>query len=333
MQIARHIAEQPTTIVESYRSAARTLETYAPGPIGRVLLIGSGSSFNAGTVALPSMRAAFAGEVSVVGPQDFLRRPDTVPVRGTLAVVVSQSGASATSLEVARRAAAMGCATLVLTANAESAAAALGLPLVLMPAGDETIGPKTKGYVASVAALQAIAARFGADIADPAELAPNLEAALAAAETRAKALAPALDKVDTILVAGDGADFGTALEGSLKIAEIAGIPTAAYTIEEALHGRLHGLSERSLVLAIAADEVGRTEASTVREALAPHGIAVETVAAGPTDALPTPWCTLASTFLFQYMAVELALRRGREPDLMRYPGLTRRLAIKVDDSQ
>ena len=67
----------------------------------------------------------------------------------------------------------------------------------------------------------------------------------------AEALVPELADVDWIMVCGRGPQYGIALEASLKIAEIAGIPSAAFPWEEALHGRLHGLTARSLALFIA----------------------------------------------------------------------------------
>jgi len=48
--------------------------------------------------------------------------------------------------------------------------------------------------------------------------------------------------------------------------------------------------------------------------------------------LSGPWSLVAATFFFQALAVELCLRRGREPDLMHYPALTRQLDIKTDNT-
>ena len=53
--------------------------------------------------------------------------------------------------------------------------------------------------------------------------------------------------LDYLVVSGTGRFFGIALEASLKIAEIAGLPTAGFETEELLHGRLHGLSANGLV--------------------------------------------------------------------------------------
>ncbi|WP_210324596.1 SIS domain-containing protein [Chelatococcus reniformis] len=317
-------------MIETVRAIGPLLEAHDFTGIEHVTLVGSGSSLNAATAAAAFVGAADSLTAEAMGATPFLARRRLPNAKAALVVVLTQTGASATSIAAARAAADAGARILVITANGDSDAARLALPTLLLPIGAETIGPKTKGYAASCAALFALAARLGAPVPEPPGLHTALMAALAAAARRAGALAAGLDAADHVMVAGDGASHGIALEGSLKIAEIAGLPTSAYTMEEMLHGRLHGLTEHSLCMPIATDAPAQAEAQRVREVMAPLGVRVEPVEAAPARDLPAPWSTLAAAFVFQHLAVALCLRRGRDPDLMRYPGLTHRFDIKTD---
>ena len=144
--------------------------------------------------------------------------------------------------------------------------------------------------------------------------------------------------LDYLVVSGTGRFFGIALEASLKIAEIAGLPTAGFETEELLHGRLHGLSANGLVVMIAGDAGELEIAVATTRAMAERDVRVlvlnMTGSPSPWDWLQitgvgrAPMDTLAAIVPFQWLAVHLALGRGMVPELMRYPGLSAALAIK-----
>src|SRR5262249_48801651 len=117
-----------------------------------------------------------------------------------------------------------------------------------------------------------------------------------------------------------------------------GLPAAGFSIEEALHGRLHGLGPRSIGLLIAADAGELAIASRTAEAMGERGVTVRILnlcdRPSPFDwtrlaPLPAPLDTVTAILPFQWLAVALALRRGLDPDAMRYPGLSRALDIKL----
>jgi glucosamine--fructose-6-phosphate aminotransferase (isomerizing) len=217
--------------------------------------------------------------------------------------------------------------TLLVTAEASSPLAALGAPLHIMPVGPEPVGPKTKGFLGSVATLLVFAGHAAGFEA------ARLDAALDPAHERAEALAASLDEVDALLVAGHGAAHGLALEASLKVAEMAGIPSAAFAWEEALHGRLHGLTPRSLLLLLAGGEAEATEAHRAREAMAARGCRIEVASPGdpawdPAE-LGAGFRWFGPALILQWLAVLLAERRGLRPEEMRHGALSAALAIKL----
>ena len=136
MQITNFMAEQPRAIVASFREAGRRFREVGVAGREAVTLVGSGSSLNASLFA-----GHFIGEARVVPPADFLGRPRRKAEAGETVVVLTQSGASATSVAAARKARDEGAGVIVVTANGNGTAAGLGLPTVLLPIGDEPIGP------------------------------------------------------------------------------------------------------------------------------------------------------------------------------------------------
>ena len=68
---------------------------------------------------------------------------------------------------------------------------------------------------------------------------------------------------------------GRAMEASLKIAEMSGVPAAAFALEEMLHGRLHGLTVRSLGILIAADAEQREASLRAAAVMAEHGVRID----------------------------------------------------------
>jgi len=331
--IETFIREQPAALDRSLAAARAFASTWAPGACDGIALVGSGSSFNALQVARPRFVAARRGPVLIHEPADFVAELDNLTAR-PLVIVLSQSGASATSILAAKAAVAARLPTLALTAASAGPLVSSGAQLLHMPVGDEPVGPKTKGFLGSVAMLFVLGEALGARASEAmtgALLAPIIEPAGDAAA----ALVPSLADVDGIVVAGRRANYGIALEASLKIAEMSGIPAAAFPTEELLHGRLHGLTPKSVAFLIAEGRDEIAEAERVRAVMAGHGGRVVIVDPAGAHwpgglALPAPWSALGLLLPFQWLAVLLARARGLEPEAMRHGSLSGELAIKTD---
>ncbi|WP_454855466.1 SIS domain-containing protein [Rhizobium binxianense] len=337
MSIETFIAEQGDIVAKTLERADAA--AFAEGVLAydRVLLVGSGSSLNALTIVRPWLQAALGRPVEVVNPAVLLRDIEAV-FGNPLVVILSQSGTSSTSIDAARLVREKGWQTVVITADPQSPIGVLALPMILLPIGEEPIGPKTKGFTASIAACFSLAASLvGRSL--PALSPAAVDAALDASSRAVPVLIGPERLPSYIVIAGSGRHFGVALEASLKIAEIAGVATAGFEPEELLHGRLHGTDADSLVVMIAADEEERNLASHTTVVMAERGVKVVllnlTDAATPFDWLRIdagavrPLDTILASIPFQRLAVDLALRRKMIPEAMTYPGLSRALAIKT----
>jgi len=333
MPIPTFIREQPAALDRCMAAIQHFAGTWKPRAFDGIALVGTGSSYNALTVARRRFVAARRGPVSLHQPDDIIAELADAAA-DPLVIVLSQSGASSTSIAAAQAAVLAGLPTLAITASFDSLLARAGAEVLHLPVGPEPVGPKTKGFLGSMAMLLQTAELLGAPAMQPmagAALAPLIEPARLAAA----ALVPSLSEVDQIVVAGRAANYGVALEATLKITEMAGIPTSALPTEELLHGRLHGMTERSIALIIADGERERTEARRAREVMARRNCRIEVIerssALWPGDSLPPgPWNALGLILPFQWLAVLLAEARGLNPEAMRHGSLSPELAIKTD---
>jgi fructoselysine-6-P-deglycase FrlB-like protein len=333
MPILTFIREQPGALDRCMAAMQDFAATWKPRAFDGIALVGTGSSYNALTVARRRFVTARRGPVSLHQPDDFIAELADAAAN-PLVIVLSQSGASATSIAAAHAAVLAGLPTLAITASLSSLLARAGADVLHLPVGPEPVGPKTKGFLGSMAMLLQTAELLGATTMQPmtgAALAPLIEPARLAAA----ALVPSLSDVDQIIVAGRAANYGVALEATLKITEMAGLPTSALPTEELLHGRLHGMTEQSIALIIADGERERTEARRARDVMARRNCRIEVIerssALWPADSMPpSPWNALGLILPFQWLAVLLAEARGFRPEAMRHGSLSPELAIKTD---
>lgn len=343
MLLGTYIREQ-ATILSGLASAVA--DTLARCPAlqqtpQRIVLLGTGSSMNALLAAAEALETATGATVVAKEPEAFLRLPPKMNRQATLVLAASQSGMSIQTIEAVSLAVKSGFPTLVITGDGNSLITKTGADVLVMPIGEETVGPKTKGYSATVLSAFAVAAKFRGWHLDLTSLAGPLtltiETGLAAAQT----LLNTFGVPDYILVAGQGQHLGSALETGLKIAEISGVPTASFDTEEALHGHCYGTTKQSLVLVIAQTETEARVAANLGEALAELGprlallnlsghatrfdLAVSWPIAPGYDWLAAIWAPIP----LQWYGCELAKARGIDPDKMIYPDLGKKLNVRI----
>jgi fructoselysine-6-P-deglycase FrlB-like protein len=280
--------------------------------------------------------------VRVRGPLAFLAEIAGEHRRKGVAIFLSQTGTSTTTVEAVQRARSLGWRAVTLTAERHSPIGAAAGELVVMPVGREPVGPKTKGYTASVLTLLLLARALAAEETVPAGFTADLARLIAYGRGAVAELAETCEGGDFFLVMGQERHYGTALEASLKLSEMSGVAAAAFDTEEAFHGRFHGLGMFSIALFVAATPVQHDLAATGAAVLADLGIRSRILnlapsLPGPHDfALPWPATDrypeldlISAIVPFQLLACELARRKGLPPERMRYPDLSQRLRIKT----
>lgn len=243
--------------------------------------------------------------------------------QGALFIAISQSGKSPDLLRNAQAAKVAGARVVALVNVADSPLAALADTVIPLHAGPERSVAATKSYLAALAAVLHLCARWR----DDAELGTALQAlpdALRAGwDADWSALVDGLAGAHNLFVVGRGYGLGIALEAALKFKETCGLHAEAFSAAEVKHGPMALVGPDFPVLCFAQDD--DTLDSTLAVArefrgrgaqvfvAAPglHGAGVLPVA-GSLPALCTPLLAIQS---FYRAASALALRRGFNPDV------------------
>jgi glucoselysine-6-phosphate deglycase len=135
--------------------------------------------------------------------------------------------------------------------------------------GEETVGPKTKGYSATVLCLILLCLELGKarGQADKTvyEKAYSLlgnafsmaEGNIAASVKWAKLHTESFVKAPHMMIVSEGANYPAMLEGALKVLECLYIPVTAYEFEEYLHGVQCSIDENSYIIFVIPDGPNR----------------------------------------------------------------------------
>jgi fructoselysine-6-P-deglycase FrlB-like protein len=244
----------------------------------RLLFTGCGTSFHA---------AMTGGEA--VQALELVLRPDR---DADLLVLVSHEGETPLTLEAAR---AWRGPRWLVTGKADGPIAELCDEVVVCTPEIEESWCHTASYTCAVAALAGL---HGEDIA---WLPGAVEEALAAP-------LPDVGDEERFLVAGAGRDLATAHEAVLKLREGAWVAAEAYETEQLLHGYLAAVDESVRAFVLEGEGVAAQRAARAAAALRELGCDV--------DLVPTRH-PVVDVVRFQRLTVELAERRGREPDRIR----------------
>jgi fructoselysine-6-P-deglycase FrlB-like protein len=249
----------------------------------RLLFTGCGTSFHAARTGVTESGG------DAVQALELVLRPER---EADLLVCVSHEGETPLTLEAAR---AWRGPRWLVTGREDGPIADLCDEVVVCTPEIEESWCHTASYTCAVAA---VAALHGEDIA----WAPGaVEEALAAP-------LPEVGEQERFLVAGAGRDLATAHEAVLKLREGAWVAAEAYETEQLLHGYLAAVDASVRAFVLEGEGVAAERAAAAAAALRALGCEV--------DLLPTRH-PVVDIVVFQRLTVELAERRGREPDRIR----------------
>jgi glutamine---fructose-6-phosphate transaminase (isomerizing) len=338
------IEEQPRALRRTLRAAPRgpgldELPWTQLAAARRLTIVACGTSYHAGLVGrlLLERWAGLRVEVDIASEWRY-REPDVT--RGDLVLGITQSGETADTIGALQTARERGAQILTLTNVAGSQATREASAVLLTDAGTEVGVAATKTFSTQVLMLAALARRLGqargvlgdarADQLDDElqRLPAVVEAARAASEQPIARAAERWGAEPFFLFLGRHAGLPVALEGALKLKEIAYVPSDAYAAGEMKHGPIALLSEGTPVVVVATDspvlDKLRSNVAEVR-ARGAHVLAVATEGAAgaiadeadelvlvpATDPLLSP---IAAVVPLQLLAHAIAVARGLDPD-------------------
>ncbi|QLG88235.1 glutamine--fructose-6-phosphate transaminase (isomerizing) (plasmid) [Chitinibacter bivalviorum] len=343
----KEIFEQPTAIANTINQALS--QGFNPDQFGEqaqqilqqataIRIIACGTSYHAGLVARYWIEAYTGMPVSVDIASEY-RYSNGLEQRGTLIIAISQSGETADLLAAIRNAKERGEVKILALCNVAHSTLTREADLsILTQAGIEIGVASTKAFTTQLAALYVFAgclAQARSSLSDEklAELAnwlPRLPAMISAAlsqESEIEGWAQALSHHAHTLYLGRNTLFPIALEGALKLKEIAYIHAEGYAAGELKHGPLALVDENMPVIVCAAnDALFEKLMSNLREVEARGGQIYLIAEPGCEAALPYvksaiflplntgPLAPIVFTIPLQLLAYHTAHRKGTDVD-------------------
>lgn len=214
--------------------------------VNKIFVVACGSAYHSGLLAKYAIEHWVRIPVEIEVASEFRYRDPVLDSR-TLVVAVSQSGETADTLEAVRHAKAQGAKVLAVC-NTNGAQIPRESDAVLYThAGPEIGVASTKAFLAQVAAnyivglalAQAKGTKYPDEIVDiwrDLEEIPAKIESLLACEPQTQQIAETLGPIPTMLFLGRGVGFPVALEGALKLKELAYIHAEGFPAGELKHG-------------------------------------------------------------------------------------------------
>ena len=298
----------------------------------RVLIVGCGTSMNAGLVGEYAIED-FAGVLAEVEQAAEFRYRNPIVNPSDLVVAISQSGETADTLAAVREAIDKGALVSGLVNTVGSTIARETGRGIYLHAGPEISVASTKAFTSQVSVLLMMALKFarsrrmssetGCQFVKEIEAIPSLvERVLEQNDAIAKVAERYLDQTSAFFI-GRGYMYPVALEGALKLKEISYIHAEGYHAAELKHGPIALLEKDVPVIALCNDGPGKDKTlGNVAECQARDSRVLGIVTEGDAEAVATvddhitvPVCPLhtavvPSTVALQLLSYHIARLKG-----------------------
>ncbi|WP_280332770.1 glutamine--fructose-6-phosphate transaminase (isomerizing) [Nocardia wallacei] len=307
----------------------------------KVFVVACGSSYHAGLLAKYAIEHWTRVPVEVELASEFRYR-DPVLDRSTLVVAISQSGETADTLEAVRHAKEQKARVLAICNTNGAQIPRESDAVVYTRTGPEIGVASTKAFLAQITAnylvglalAQARGTKYPDEVArefGELEAMPKLVARVLETAPQVRAIARQFAQVPTVLFLGRHVGYPVALEGALKLKELAYMHAEGFAAGELKHGPIALIEEGLPVIVVMPSPKGRAVLhskllSNIREIQA-RGARTIVIAEEGDDtvrpfadhlieipAAPTLFQPLLSTVPLQVFAAEVAQARGYDID-------------------
>ena len=275
-----------------YAEIMEQADIHIPGvnlqrPRGRTVFRACGSSRYAAMFAVPFFEAAgFLCKVEYAHSGGAVES-------GDLVILVSQSGETADTIAALREANESGAYTLVVVNTADSTMEDEADSALHIGAGRERAVAATKTFTAQIRMLAALVGH---------ETCPISVERLRGYDEQARRLAEVYAEAEHFMYLGRGSTYAVALEGALKMNEVAHVHSSAYPAGELKHGPLALIDDRIPVVCIGLREV-----------------TLEMLRARGATVVDVPYVSMFEAVIpLQLFAYHVARRRGLDVDRPRH---------------
>ena len=341
----KEIHEQPLRLKNTLRLQDKYLElmTTFLDRAGEVFLVACGTSYHACLAASYMFsKLSFLATHPVIASEFVEQHGKSVNIDSTL-LVVSQSGETADTLDAVESARLRAATVLGLTNIVGSTLTRVARVYICQQSGPEIGVAATKTFTSQLSVLSQLAIRLAKkrgkishveieDIEENLEQIPDIvERIIQSQEEKVKQLAKKYRGKQAFFFLGRGISSAVALEGRLKLMEIAYIPSMAYPAGESKHGPISLIEPGFPVIFVCPkDGTHRTIISNIMEMKARGAAIIAIIEKGdeeikkladdyieietelPEVLSPIPFVTPLQLFAY-YMAIECK----RDPDMPR----------------
>jgi glucosamine--fructose-6-phosphate aminotransferase (isomerizing) len=347
----KEIAEQPKAVADTLlgridASGRLTLdEVRIPGTVLRsvekIVIVACGTAFHAGMIAKYAIEHWTRVPCEVELASEFRYRDPILDPR-TLVVAVSQSGETMDTLMALRHAREQGAKVLAICNTNGSTIPRESDAVLYTRAGPEVAVASTKAFLTQIAACYLVALwlgqvrgttwgdEIGAVVRELSEISGKIEAVLATMEP-VRELARSLRDSGTVLFLGRHVGYPVALEGALKLKELAYMHAEGFAAGELKHGPIALIDAGMPVVVVVPSPRGRSVlhdkiVSNIQEIRARGARTIVIAEDGDEAVVPyadhlvripqTPVLLqpMVATVPLQVFACELATARGNEVD-------------------
>lgn len=282
----KEINEQPSSIVNSIKSRIKDgLPSFdADGiadifwrEITNIQIVACGSAIHSG-IAGGKIIEKLANIPTNTYIASEYRYDPPMASKGTLVLLISQSGETADTLAALRYAKKSGLPTLAIVNAVETTIARESDHRIYTYAGPEIAVATTKGYCTQLTELYFLAITMGINngslskenakehVASLLEDAPKAVSAMLKKDGEIREIAKDIYNHEHVFYIGRGMDYAMSLEAALKLKEISYIHCEAYAAGELKHGTISLIESGTPVIAIAtSDDLFEKVESNIRE--------------------------------------------------------------------
>ncbi len=309
--------------------------------VDKIIIIACGTAFHAGLIAKYAIEHWTRIPCEVELASEFRYR-DPVLTRTTLVVAITQSGETMDTLMALRHAREQRARVLAICNTNGSTIPRESDAVLYTHAGPEVAVASTKGYTTQIVACflvglylsQVRGTKYGDEIAvivDELRKMPSKVTSVLAEMDPVRALARELRDTTTVLFLGRHVGYPTALEGALKLKELAYMHAEGFAAGELKHGPIALIEDGVPVIAVVPSPLGRgslhdkivSNLQEVRargartiviaeqgdEAVVPYADHIIRIPVSPTLLQP-----IVAVVALQVFACEMAAARGHDID-------------------
>lgn len=306
--------------------------------IDKVFVLACGTSYHAAMMAKYAIERWTRLPVEIDIASEFRYRDPVLDGR-SLVIGISQSGETLDTLAAIRYARAQGSPVIGVTNVVDSALAREADAVLYTRAGPEIGVAATKTFTTQLVALQLLGLYLAQvrGAMDPGSVSVQVSALdeLPERVTQALKLGPELEKIAAewgevrdVFFLGRSGDFPVAMEGALKLKEIAYVRAEGYAAGEMKHGPIALIEEGVIVVGVATDTHVRAKTLSNMQEMKARGATIAMIveeghqaeALEVADHLivvpssPDLICTVTAVVPLQILAYHMAIARGLDVD-------------------